>query len=159
MSVFCRSIRGMLRSKVMDDDYICGLPSKHLPIIPYGFLRVICTSTDFWEKSVHWEKFVHIWVRIFGSEKLKNDEIFMERYNVTDWCYALHLRYAVIFCTWYLHCEPHLLHNSVTLWRCVTVLRYMSVPNLRDNLSCDITGLHSMFSVLLLLCLWGTSLI
>ncbi len=28
--VFCRRIKGMLRSKVTDDSYICGLPSEHL---------------------------------------------------------------------------------------------------------------------------------
>ncbi len=42
---------------------------------------------DFSEKSGHWEKFVRIWVRIFGSKKLKNDEIFMERYDVTHCSY------------------------------------------------------------------------
>ncbi len=74
MSVFCHRIKGMLCSKVTDDGYICGLPSEHLQINPYGFLRRIRIS----------EKFVCIRVQIFESKKLKNDEIFMEWYNVTD---------------------------------------------------------------------------
>ncbi len=43
MSVFCRRIKGMLHSKVTDNGYICGLPSEHLQINLYGFLRKIPT--------------------------------------------------------------------------------------------------------------------
>ncbi len=147
MSVFCRRIKGMLRFKVTDDGYLCRPTGEHLQINPYRFLRIICTYTDsennpytywfliiipictnFWEKSIYWEKFVCIRVQIFGPEKLKNDEIFMEWYNVTDWCYALQLHYAVIFCTLQPCCEELLLHNGVTLRRCITVLHYVSVP-------------------------------
>ncbi len=47
VSVFCHRIKGMLRSKVTDDSYICGPLSEHLQINQYRFLRIIRMCTDF----------------------------------------------------------------------------------------------------------------
>ncbi len=47
MLVFCSRIKGMLRSKVTDDGYICGPLSEHLQLNPYKFLRIIRTCADF----------------------------------------------------------------------------------------------------------------
>ncbi len=56
----------------------------------YWLLRIIRTCTDFSYGFLYWEKFVSTRVRIFGFEKLKNDEICMAQY-VMNWCYSLQL--------------------------------------------------------------------
>ncbi len=59
----------------------------------------------------------------FWVWKTQNDEIFIEWYNVTDWCYALQLCYAVNFLYLVTSSQTALVqHNNITLRRYVICL-------------------------------------
>ncbi len=118
MSVFCCCIKGMLRSKVTDDSYICGLPSEHLQINLYEFLRIICTCIDFWKKNPYTEKNLYVYrYRFLGSKNSKMMKFSwngtMLRTDVTLCSYVTALPYGVT-----LHVCTHFNSYISQIWVC-----------------------------------------
>ncbi len=133
MSVFCRRIKGMLCSKVTVDSYICGLPTKHLQINPYmyWFMRTIRTFMDFWKKSVQWEKFLRIRVRIFFW--IRKTQKWWNFHRMVQ-CYGLMLHIAVTCHSNFLHLVTLLRTVLVTQWCYIIALHYCVILHVCTNL-------------------------